>query len=122
MFSQFSEFSIDSRTDEVTILVGGLTQAASREIARLTGELNNNLLPSFTSINNLLIVTFTSASHSVNRGFRAVFIASTCMPEKISLEMQHIQLDPNKYTTFVSYKLTWVEEGRVYFIFKMLLS
>ena len=56
---------------EVTVLVGGMTVSTSRQVARLSGDVDTQ---TFTSVNNLLILTFTSDAANINStGFRARF-------------------------------------------------
>lgn len=70
---QFTDFSTEPDVDVVTVYVGGPTIHTSRQVARLSGQLNDTTLPTFISDNHFLLLTFDSDITQSSRGFSAVF-------------------------------------------------
>ena len=70
---QFTDMSNETPEYEVAVLVGGVTVSTSRQVARLSGNVDTQ---TFTSINNLLILTFIPGADINSTGFRATFYGS----------------------------------------------
>ncbi|KAL8561778.1 hypothetical protein ACOMHN_010712 [Nucella lapillus] len=71
---QFSDFRTESRHDVVLLLNGGQTVSTSSTLTRLSGTLKTPL-PSFISINNFLMIIFTTEGSVAFKGFSASFTA-----------------------------------------------
>ena len=73
LFIQLRTLKTEENIDVVDIYMGGSTLATSDYVTSLSGHITGDSLPTYVSINNFMIVRFTSDKTVEKAGFKALF-------------------------------------------------
>ena len=74
---QLKTLNTEENIDVVDIYMGGSTLPTSDYVTSLSGHITGNSLPTYVSINNFMIVRFTSDKTVEKAGFKALFTGET---------------------------------------------
>ncbi|XP_076444633.1 uncharacterized protein LOC143282756 isoform X2 [Babylonia areolata] len=109
---EFTDFITEPHWDEVLVLAGGQTVSTSRMVAQLSGNLSASPR-SYISLNNFLMVLFTSNGLVSSKGFTAEFSAvKEASPQpynNLTATTDHQELISPFYPMYVgSQDYTWI--------------